>query len=200
MTGTDKIKQKILEDARAKAADIEAQAQQEADEIIEQAQKEAAVKSADALKKAETDGQEIYRRLLSVAALEGRKEILRAKQDMVDSAFQLALDKIINLPDHEYQKLVEDMIVNAATKGNGEILLSERDKKRMSGKFLANINKRVKNKGIGGSFTMSNDSIKTAGGFILKFGDMEINSTFEILFEMIRPELEGEVVRILFSA
>ena len=42
--------------------------------------------------------------------------------------------------------------------------------------------------------------IRTAGGVILKFGDMEINSTFEILFGMLRTELESDVVSILFGS
>lgn len=46
---------------------------------------------------------------------------------------------------------------------------------------------------------MSEDSIETAGGFILRYNAMEINNTFEVIFEMIKPQLENEVAKILFS-
>ena len=46
---------------------------------------------------------------------------------------------------------------------------------------------------------MSQDSIKTAGGFVLRYEDMEINSTFEVIFEIMRSRLENDVVKILFS-
>jgi len=199
MTGTEKIKSRILEDARAKAAEIEEQARQEAGAIMAQADKEASLKRAEILKKAEADSQEAYRRLISSAALEGRKDLLRAKQDMVEAAFRGALERIINLPDKEYQKLMEDMAVNAALKDGGEILLSERDRGRLDGSFLNNVNKRLQASGMKGKLVLSKDAIRSMGGFILKSGDMEVNSTLEILFGMLRPELENEVVKILFG-
>jgi len=199
MTGTEKIKSRILEGARAKAAEIEEQARQEADAVMKQAEQEASLKRAEILKKAETDSQEVYRRLLSSAALEGRKELLRAKQEMVEAAFRGALERIVNLPDKEYQKLMEDMAVNAAQKNGGEIFLTERDHKRLDKEFLNNVNKRLQAAGVNGKLVLSKDTIRSSGGFILKSGDMEVNSTLEILFEMLRPELENEVVKILFG-
>lgn len=200
MTGTEKIKSRILEDARAKASEIEDVARRDADEIMDQAIKEAGLKRAEILKKAEAGSQEAYRRLLSSAGLEGRKDLLRAKQDMVEAAFRGALERIVNLPDREYQKLLEDMAVRAAGKGNGEILLSEKDRSRLDREFLNNVNKRLQATGINGNLVLSKDTIRSSGGFILKSGDMEVNSTLEILFGMLKPELENEVVKILFSA
>jgi|LSQX01.3.fsa_nt_gb V/A-type H+-transporting ATPase subunit E len=199
MTGTDKIKSKILEDARAHASEIEEQAKREAQEIMEKASVDAEQKRAEILGKAEQDGQEVYRRLLSVAGLENRKEVLRAKQDIVEAAFQGALDKVVNLPDREYQTLIEDLIVSAAVKGSGEILLSEKDRKRMDKGFLKNINNRLKKAGAEGNLTLSKDTICSSGGFVIKSGDMEINGTLEILIGMLRPKLENEVVEILFD-
>ncbi|MEJ1731095.1 V-type ATP synthase subunit E family protein, partial [Escherichia coli] len=80
---------------------------------------------------------------MAIAGLEGRKEILRAKQDMVDAAFKQALEKVISLPDEEYCRLLEDMAVKSAVNGNGEILLSEKDMRRISSSFLGNVNKKL---------------------------------------------------------
>ena len=199
MTGIEKIKTKILDDASARASQIKEQADREARDIMEQASKEAENKKAELLKKAQSDSEESYRRLLAVAELEGRKEILRAKQDMIEKAFRTAMGRITGMPDREYQKLLEEMIVDAAAaKGSGEILLSEKDAKRMDSSFISNINQRLSISGKGGILTVSNENIQTAGGFILRSGDMEVNDTFEILFGMLRPELENEVVGILF--
>jgi V/A-type H+-transporting ATPase subunit E len=111
MTGTDKIKAKILEDAENKAFEIEEQARQEARSITDQALKEAEIKKAEILKKAEAEGQEVYRRLISVAGLEARKEILKAKQDMVEEAFAKAVEKITGLTDTEYQKMLLKVVL-----------------------------------------------------------------------------------------
>ena len=89
----------------------------------------------------------------------------------MEAAFQGALDKVVNLPDREYQTLIEDLIVSAAVKGSGEILLSEKDRKRMD-KVLKNINNRLKKQGLRES-TLSKDKSAHPVGFN-KTGDMEI--------------------------
>ncbi len=200
MTGTEKITTKIIEDAKARALTIEEQARQEARALMEKASADASQKRAELLKKAEADGGESYKRLIAVAGLEGRKEILRAKQEMIDEAFQKALEKVCQLKDQDYQELLEGMVADAAGNEDGEILLSEKDAKRMNNRFIGNINQRIASSGKKGTLTLSAQRIKTAGGFVLKNGEMEINSTFEILFGMLRTELESDVVRMLFQA
>jgi V/A-type H+-transporting ATPase subunit E len=199
MTGTDKIKSKIMEDANARAMQIEEQAKAEAEDIVNRALREAELKEAEILKKAESDGMNVYKRMLAVAELEGRKSTLGAKQDMITLAFKKALEKLCALPDNEYQRLIEDMAVKSAITGDGEILLSEKDTKRMNAEFIENINRRLKDTGKDGRLSLSKQTIRTDGGFILKYGEMEINGTFDILFGAIRPELEQEVVKILFG-
>ncbi|HZK27153.1 MAG TPA: V-type ATP synthase subunit E family protein [Thermoclostridium sp.] len=199
MIGMEKIKSKILEDAQNKITQILEQAKQQAEEIKNDALKESESKRAEILEKGEAKGKETYRRMLSMAGLEGRKEILKAKQDVVEEAFTSAMEKLRSLPDEDYQKLIEDMAVAAAKNECGEILLSEKDRKRLNDDFLKNINVRIASKGENTEFVMSGDNIKTSGGFILRYGEMEINSTFEIMFEMLKPEIENDVVDILFS-
>ena len=199
MTGTEKIKAKILEDAEVRAGQILEQARAEAREIIDNALKEAEQKRSDILRKGESDGREVYRRMMSEANLEGRKEVLKAKQDLVESAFSLAMDKLCKLSDQDYQKLLEDMAVEAAKDEDGEILLSEQDRNRVSKDFVKNINKRIASSGKNGKLALSQDTIKTVGGIVLRYDQMEINNTFEVIFEMLKPKLENDVVKILFS-
>ncbi len=199
MTGIDKIKSKILEDAAAQGALLDEKAAAEARSILDLAAAEAAVKKSELTGKAESDGAEIYRRLLAQAGLEQRKDILRTKQELIDTAFRMAFDRICSLPDGEYQKLLEDMIVEAAGIEGGEIILSEKDVKRLDEQFLNNINNRLDNMTNRSAVSLSERNIVTAGGFILKQGDVEINGTFEILFGTLRNDLENEVVRILFN-
>jgi len=199
MISAEKIRNKILEDAKSKALAIEEQAKLEAKEILADASKTAEAKSAQILKRAENDSAEVYRRLISIGGLEGRKEILRAKQEVVDNAFRLAMEKIISLPDAQYQELLETMIADAASNSTGEILISERDSSRINSNFADNINKQLKSAGKTGTLTLSKDRINASGGFVLRYGDMEVNSTLEILFETLRSQLESEVVKTLFN-
>lgn len=217
MTGTDRIKDKILEDAKLKAGAILEQAEKDARNIMDQAQAEAAQKRAELLEKAKADGEQMYKRMLAVAGLEGRKKLLAARQEMIDTAFSKAMDRIVGLPDRQYQELLEKMIAEAAAgyrepsaqtgdtqvpqeNFSAEVMLSEKDAARMDGHFIENINKRLSAFGKKGTVTLSDKRIRTAGGFILKIGDVEMNSTFEILFGMLRTELESDVVSILFGS
>lgn len=199
MIGTEKIKEKIIEDARARAAQIADQARRDAQDILESASKEANLKIAEIKKTADSEGLEVYRRMMAVAGLEGRKEILRTKQELIDTVFKKAMEGICRLPDDEYQKLLEKMAIEAFSAGSGEIMLSASDRNRIDGNFIGNINAKLKELGIEGSLILSGDTINTAGGFVIRLGDMEINSTFEILFDMLRTELQNDVVKILFG-
>ena len=176
MTGTDMIKTKILDDAHKRASEAEEQARREAQEILNKAASEAEQKRAEILKKADLNSQEIYRRLLSTAALEGRKELLRAKQDMIEATFQRALEKVANLPDREYEKLMEDMVVKAATGGGGE-LSTTKDSKRLA-MIPEQVNSVCKRAGINGNIICQRINIR-ASGVLLRSGDIEINSTLE---------------------
>jgi len=91
------------------------------------------------------------------------------------------------------------MAAESARDEDGEIVLSERDKERISRDFTRNINKKIRDSGKKGKLELSKDSIRTVGGFVLRYKDMEVNNTFEVMFEMIRPKLENDVVKILFS-
>lgn len=199
MMGMERIKAKILEDSENKAGQILEQARQQAEEIKNDALKESESIRAKILEDAEVDGKEIYRRMLSAAALEGRKELLKAKQEVVGACFDSAMQKIISFPDNDYQKLIEDMVLDAAKNEEGEILLAEQSKQRLNKDFLRNINTRVASLGNSAKLVLSDECVKSAGGFVIRYGEMEINSTFEIMFEMLKPELENDVVGMLFS-
>src|SRR5690606_15113398 len=205
------------EDAKLKARATLEQAEQEARDIMEQAEQEAAQKRAELLDKAKADGGQMYRRMLAVAGLEGRKKLLAARQEMIDEAFSKALERIEGLPDRQYQELLEKMISEAAAgyrdpsaQPDGahapqagfiaEIMLNERAAGRMEGQFIENINRRLSAIGKKGTVTLSEKRIRTAGGFILKIGNVEMNGTFEMLFGMLRTELESDVVGILFGS
>ena len=116
-----------------------------------------------------------------------------------EEAFAKAVEKITGLPGTEYQKMLEEMVAGAASDGAGEILLSERDRKRIDRNFTDNIYRRLKTFGRNGTVALSDETVQTAGGFVLRYGDMEINGTFEIVFDMLRPQIENDVVNILFS-
>ena len=199
MAGAENLRERILEEARRQAqANIE-RAEKEAAQIIQAARQKAEDKSKSILEKAQREAEERRRRLISVAELEGRKQKLSTKQELIEEAFQKAVEKLNSLPDQRYREILTDMVISSVKSGDEEVIFSEKDRKRLGNKFIDNINKRLKGKGLKGDVKLSAETRDIDGGFILKKGNVEINNTFEALIRMRREELETEVVKVLFS-
>lgn len=198
MSGTEKIIGKILEDARLQAEANLNRAKEEAANIIKSASDDAEAKKKQIIEKAELEAVEVKKRLIAVAELEARKQKLQAKQEVVDEAFDLALQKLNNLPDIEYQSILVEMISNSIQTGKEEVLLSESDKKRLSPGFIEELNKKLADKGVSANLKISDEHRNINGGFILKSGDIEINNSFEAIIRMNRDDIETEVIKALF--
>ena len=109
MTGIEKITQRIAGDAQQEAAAVVAQAQAQADEIMARYQAQAQQNTQDALAKGRKQADERRSRLISSAEMESRQQTLAVKQEMLDKAFQLAMDKLCSLPEREYVDLLDEL-------------------------------------------------------------------------------------------
>ena len=197
MAGTEKLKERILSEARKKAdSDIEA-ASREAEAILNRARGEASEKKAAILSKAEKEAAANEKRLVSVAELESRKAVLAAKQEIIAELFSKAVEKLNLLSDAEYEKALVGMIIESAT-GNEEVLLSKRDLPRVSADFIGKANRALTSAGKRGSLTLSAEPGLINGGFVLKSGDIEVNNSFESIIASQKDSLEALAVKMLF--
>lgn len=197
MPGAEKIVNRIIEEARQEAAANIARAEAEAMSIMESARKEADAKRYAILEKAQREAEDTKKRLLAVAGLEARKQKLQARQEIIEETFGKALDRLCSLKDIEYQSILINMIVNSLESGNEEIILSERDKKRLDKGFIDAINSKAREKGLNSNVSLSEKSANILGGFILKSGDIEVNNSFEAILRAKRDELEVEAAKLL---
>jgi V/A-type H+-transporting ATPase subunit E len=197
--GVEKIKNRIMTDSKALCDKILEDARLEARSIIENAEKEAFQKVTVMTEKAKEEAEQIKKRMQAVAELEERKRALKHRQNLIDKAFTLALDRITSLPEEEYSAFLERMLLKAAKEGRGEIRLSEKDKERLGKDFISRINKKLSKEGKKAELVMAEESLDSLGGFVLTYGDMEINCSLETLMNMARPGLESRVAEILFG-
>lgn len=197
--GAERLQEKILEDARLQAAKNIEDAKKQADEIIKRARDEAAKKRDEIYSTAQREADERKNRLIFAASLDARKKRLEAKQQMIEAAFDRALEKINTLPYDQYMNIILNMIVSSIRTGEEEIILSESDKMRMKDKLADEVNKRLSAKGMKAAVTVAEETREINGGFILRTGDVEVNNSFETLIKMKRDELEPEVVKALFG-
>ena len=199
MAEADKLREKILEDARQKAKAMLERAENEAEGILSAAKAKAEEKERAVAEEASKEAEERKKRLLASADLEGRKQILQAKQDMVDEVFARAIDKLSSLPADQYIDIIASMAVEAVSSGTEEIILSPKDRDTYGSKIVNIVNSRLSAKGMKAAVKLSEISRDIKSGFILKSGNIEINNSFDAIIKMRRDELETEVVKVLFG-
>lgn len=199
MAEADRLRQKILEEARQQAKAIVRRAENEAADILNAAKAEAEKKERVATEKAYKEAEERKKRLLASADLEGKKQILQVKQDIVGEAFAKAIEKMSSLPAQQYIDIITSIALEAVSSGTEEIILSKKDRDAYGADIIKAINSGLSNKGIKGAVKLSEATRDIKGGFILRSEDIEINNSFDAIIKMRRDELELEVVNALFG-
>lgn len=196
MNGIEKIIDRISGDAQREIDDVLAKARAEAEEITAQYQAQAKAEADDILARGERAAVERGQRLASVAQLECRKGVLAAKQEVIEEAFQLAMQKLTQLPQEEYVALLADLAVQAAAKGNEKLIFSVADRARVGKAVVVAANQKL---GDRGQLTLSQETRPMQGGFILSDGQVEVNCTFETLVRLQRGTLSTQVADVLFG-
>jgi V/A-type H+-transporting ATPase subunit E len=195
----EKILERIERDAQNEIDKIKSRASASADKITKKAKAEAEEFKAQALEAAKNEAELHKERLISTARLDLRKALLAEKQNAIDAAFREAVESLVNMEDEEYLKVMKDMILSNVQTGDEEIILSDRDKTRLGERLLKEVNNQLSQDGGRGNLTISQDMYNMLGGFVLRRGKIELNSSFESLFKSFRSDLESEVSKILFS-
>lgn len=199
MEGIERIKEKIMQEAREKEQQILNEARAEADQILKNSEQTAEEIKQQSLQKAKRQAEEEKRKILSMAELEERKGLLQAKQQIIDEVFDKARQELANLPVEDYRQLIFKMLLESSITGDEEIIIDEKDKSRITPDLVEKVNKELKTKGKSGNLKISAKTRPMIGGFILKARDMEINSTFDSLIKLQREELETGIAKILFE-
>ncbi len=184
----EKETEEILESYRKKVADIE----------IEKSQEIGKIKS-DAEEKGKLQAEESVRRMLSSTQMDSRQNLLDLKQKLIDEAFHEAYDRVKNLKDQEYIHFLGVLLEQVAVAGDEEVVAAKPDAKKLSASVVESVNQNLKKSGKHGKITLSEETIDSDGGFILRRGRKEINATLAVLFGNAREELESDVADILFG-
>ena len=195
MNGIEKITQRIDAETQAGIDRLLAQARDDAAQTAARYQAQADKESADRKQRNEKAAAEREERLVSVAQMEARKVSLAAKQEMVEQAFRLAMDKLCAMPEGDYIAAAATLLAEAAPAGKGAAVFSEQDRKRIGQKAVDAANAQLGEKG---KLTLSQETRDIRGGFILVNGSVEVNCTFETLVRLQKGAMCGEVAKLLF--
>lgn len=193
MNGIEKITQRIEADAQTEIDRILSAAQEEADQITGRYKAQADAEAASLAARNEKSAAEREERLVSVAQMEARKVQLAAKQEMVEKAYDLALEKLCAMPDAQYTEVLAGLLVQASSNGREEAIFSPEDRERVG---KAAVDKA--NAASGKQLKLSQETRPLKGGFVLRDENIEVNCTFDTLVRLEKAETTGAVVKKLF--
>lgn len=194
-TGLDRILEQIRTQAEQQAAETVAAAERDAAALLEKAAQEAQAE----VKALEADGaaqaEDIRRRAESSAAFSRRRTLLAAKQSAIRDTIAAAQTALHNLSDGEYFAVLARLAQKYAVDGNAEMRLNAADLKRLPVGFEDRLNKAVGR----GHITVSKTPCDLADGFLLVYDGIDVNCTFEALFEAEADALQDIAGNMLFA-
>ena len=99
MSGLDKMKSRIFEEAEQSAAELLDQAKKDAEKIVKDAVEKAGADAEHIRVKAAADAKEYAKRAESSADMNRKQALLAAKQDVIRSVLEDAYSQVMNMDD-----------------------------------------------------------------------------------------------------
>ena len=103
---------------------------------------------------------------------------------------------MVELDDAEYFDTLIKIAKKYVLPQEGEIILSKKDTARMPENFEKLLNDSISDSSA--KLTIAKQTQETNGGFILNYGGMEVNCTFNALFASAKEEMQDKVREMLF--
>ena len=223
INGLNKITDKILSEAQAKADKILADAGAECDRINAEYAERAEKIRSEISGEAEKGGMEYVARIRSTAATNKRNLLLQTKSDLIDGVFAGVLEQTRNLELQKYNEILIgllsaallEQIESEETSRNlygeedalapevYEVVFNQRDRDRSGKAVIEGVQKHLTGKVSAEKLARLSLATQTAnidGGLVLRCGNVESNCSLAILFAQLREGLESEVARTLFDA
>lgn len=193
MSGIDKIIQQIEEDTKSYCDETVENARKKADLTLGAAQEEADRIKASFEEKTRRKLLDIASRERSSAALEEKKVILDMKQNVISLMLSNALQYAKELPDDEYFSLILKMIEKNSQPKSGTIFFSEKDLRRLPADFESRLKALGK-----GELVVSKEPIRIDAGFVLSYGGIEENCSFDAICRSEFDSLSDKACALLF--
>ena len=189
MTGADKIIEKITRDGLAKSEEILARAEARAEEILAQAAARAREASRAAVAAAEGKAAFDIAAARARTAMTEKRILLQMKNEVIGQVAASALARLQALPEAEYFGVLARLAAEYAQPGPGVMRLSRRDLGRLPAGFAQGL----------ADISVSPQSADIEDGFILVYGDIEQNCSFEALLSARLDDVKDALHAFIFA-
>lgn len=191
MTSSEKILAGIAEESKAQADKINSDAEKQAADIIAAAREEAESEAEKIKAEAEKKAELIINSGKSSAELLKRDTALNCRRGLIEKALITVADTVNAYGDKDYFDFLLTLIKKEKLNGKGEGYLSVKDKARDIAAFKSELSAL--------DLTLSDTFADINGGFILKYGDIQINGELSALIHEKRDVLTDELNKALFN-
>ena len=191
MTSSEKILAGIAGEAKTEAEKITAEAEKQAADITAAAREEAESEAEKIKAEAEKKAELIINSGKSSAGLLKRDTALNCRRELIEKALNFVADTVNAYGDKDYFDFLLTLIKKEKLNGKGEVYLSVKDKARDIAAFKSELSAL--------DLTLSDTFADINGGFILKYGDIQINGELSALIQEKRDVLTDELNKALFN-
>lgn len=191
MTSSEKILAGIAGEAKTEAEKITAEAEKQVAEITAAAKAEAETDAEKIRVDAEKKAELIINSGKSSAELLKRDTALNCRRELIEKALNFVADTVNAYGDKDYFDFLLTLIKKEKLNGKGEVYLSIKDKARDKAAFKSELSAL--------DLTLSDTFADINGGFILKYGDIQINGELSALIHEKRDVLTDELNKALFN-
>ena len=192
MTGSEKILQKIRDDAKAECDALIAAARADAKDTAREAEEQIKLM----LQKAQADGRARAERQQKLSAssadLQYRSLLLKTRREQIDLTVDALKEYLVSLDDERYFAYLYRCAAQFAG-AEGVVFLNQKDLGRLPDDFI----QKMKEAGV--TVTVSETPAAILGGFILRQGDVDLSADFEAMIYDRLDSLEDEINALLFA-
>ncbi len=201
LTGVEKIRERILSDARASADKLLAGAREKADGLLDDAKKQAAEKTDAILAEASAHAALLAENAASSVDSRERSSLLFLKNEYLTKAISAAKEAFLAYDRDKkiacYASLVASCADRAFNGGDTVSLAVGSADKGMEADVIRAAKEKL-TKAV--TLTVSDRTPDIAGGFLLICGDIEVNCSADALFAELAGTLEKPILSVLFGA
>ena len=189
ISGTNKLAERIIHDAQQEARAALTEAEDIARGVACEGEKAVSVRNAELVGQKDNAVKSLIGGYRTRASLDGKKDALRKKRAVIDTAFTRAYDAMLAL-DAEKRKQVCQSMLRAQAEGGETVLPAAADRDSLNALIAAMPEKKL---------TLSGDTASIDGGFILIGNGYEKDCSFRSLLATIREAEETAVYQLLFD-
>ncbi len=196
MTGLDRIKEKIIEQSKENCDRIFENANLEIKKIIAQARAEGNKKAEDIVSAAQMEADKRNAVAKSTAESITRNRYLEIRNAILNDIISAAYLEIEKFSDEDYFDMIFRLCQKNIQAGECTMYMNGFDLSRLPEGFEDRINTAVYESS---AVLISKNAIDIENGFILDYGDIQVNCTLKAVFDENMDKLKDVLSKELFS-